>query len=340
MALVFMLFTSLYLVDQRPEVEALDVVAAGSDSLDLCLALRADDDAVDVALGADVEGGRVGDGSDRAHNAADQVEQLGPLFFVHRLFEPCLALVLVVDLQQLERDLVARFAELLLDLAIFQPALTQEGVDVAARPEVCEVVVGQLAALVELAVLLERGERLKRLQPRGPFLGLQALAVLDEADPLLSVVSDRVLFPVFEEVLQDLRGVCLEVGVAGDPGVELIPPVCEGLAGLGQLGGRALDVLALDADVEAVGAFFDHFGELAVVLLEYGLALRHAALGVDDLLLELFLCHGGLLSSWPGRSRGSWWCRVPEKQKHDRRIASESSAEGVRSSSIFSVGVV
>ena len=122
--------------------------------------------------------------------------------------------------------------------------------------------------------------------------------------------------------------------------VRAILPVCEGLAGLGQLGGRALDVLALDADVEAVGAFFNHFGELAVVLLEYGLALRHAALGVDDLLLELFLCHGGLLSSWPGRSRGSWWCRVPEKQKHDRRIASESSAEGVRSSSIFSVGVV
>ena len=340
MALVFMLVTSLYLVDQRPEVETLDVIAAGSDGLDLCLALRADDDAVDVALGAYVERRGVGDGSDRAHNAADQVEQLGPLFFFHRLFEPCLALVLVVDLQQLERDLVARFAELLLDLAIFQPALTQEGVDVAARPEVCEVVVGQLAALVELAVLLERGERLKRLQPGGPFLGLQALAVLDEADPLLSVVSDRVLFPVFEEVLQDLRGVCLEVGVAGDPGVELILPVCEGLAGLGQLGGRALDVLALDADVEAVGAFFNHFGELAVVLLEYGLALRHAALGVDDLLLELFLCHGGLLSSWPGRSRGSLWCRVPEKQKHDRRIASESSAEGVRSSSIFSVGVV
>ena len=171
-------------------------------------------------------------------------------------------------------------------------------------------------------------------------IGLQALAVLDEADPLLSVVADRVLFPVFEEVLQDLRGVCLEVGVAGDPGVELILPVCEGLAGLGQLGGRALDVLALDADVEAVGALFDHFGELAVVLLEHGLALRHAALGVDDLLLELFLCHGGLLSSWPGQSRGSWWCRVPEKQKHDRRIASESSAEGVRSSSMFSVGVV
>ena len=65
------------------------------------------------------------------------------------------------------------------------------------------------------------------------------------------------------------------------------------------------DNVTLDADVEAVGAFFNHFGELAVVLLEYGLALRHAALGVDDLLLELFLCHGGLLSSWPGQSRGS-----------------------------------
>ena len=151
--------SSFHLVDQCPEVETLNVVAAGADGLDLGLAFSPDDVAVDVALRADVESCRVGDGADGAHDAADQVDQLGPFFFLHRLLEPCLALLIVADLQQPEGDLVAELVELSLDLVIFQTALAQEGVDVLAGPEVCEVGVGQLAALVDLAVSLERGER-------------------------------------------------------------------------------------------------------------------------------------------------------------------------------------
>lgn len=124
----------LVLVDQRSEVEALDVVAAGADGLDLRLSFGALDAAVDVALGADVESGCVCNSADGAHDAADQVEQLGPFFLLHRTLEPRLTLLLVVDLQQPEGDAVAFALELLLDLVVVQTALVQKLVDIFAGP--------------------------------------------------------------------------------------------------------------------------------------------------------------------------------------------------------------
>ena len=105
------------------------------------------------------------------------------------------------------------------------------------------------------------------------------------------------LFPAFEEVLQDLRGVGLEVVIGSDALVELRLPVGEGLPGLLELVDRALDVALLDADVELVGAFLDQLGELFPVFLEDGGALGDLGLGVDNFQFQIFLCHGGALLS-------------------------------------------
>ena len=254
-------------MDQRSEVETLDVVAAGADGLDLRLSFGAFDVSVDVALGADAESGRVCNCADGAHDAADQVEQLGPLFLLHRPLEPRLALLLVMDLQQPEGDAIAFVLEFLLDLVVVQTALMQELVDILAGPEVCEVVVRHLAALVEFPRPLEGRESLEGFESGSSFLSLQTLAELDDVDPSLAVVGDCVLLPVFEEVLQDLRRVGLEIVVGGDALVELLLPVVEDLLSLLELSLCALDVVLFDADVELVGALLDQFGELLPVFL-------------------------------------------------------------------------
>ena len=90
------------------------------------------------------------------------------------------------------------------------------------------------------------------------------------------------------------------------------------------------DILGRDDDVGDGGAAVavDLTEVFAGLLLIGGRDAVFAGAAVLSGECDLVGVHCGLLSSWPGRSRGSWWCRVPEKQKHDRRIASESSAEG------------
>ena len=167
-------------------------------------------------------------------------------------------------------------------------------------------------------------------------LGLDALR-LGTLEALFHAAR-KVVFDVLLGVLEASGEGCGEVAVRPE-GVHDGPDLVESIPLL-LFAGR--DILGRDDDVGDGGAAVavDLAEVFAGLLLIGGRDAVFAGAAVLSGECDLVGVHGGLLSSWPGRSRGSWWCRVPEKQKHDRRIASESSAEGVRSSSIFSVGVV